>query len=407
VSKKAKSIRMYISRINKIAFQLFIFLAIFDLTLIYSRNSVGQMIALFGFVIVEPSIFRFRLRFILTNLICGLLFYFALCAYHGNFFGSYLFVHLKIILISINTVLILNWLLKQKMSSQWCTRFIVLVFSVQLFFAVFSSLAPVRTIRNIFIAERSSHIGQNFGDSFRFRDAFLSNLGFSGYAIGCIPFVVLFILLYFNKTKTVGRKVVNIGLVLSFLNGIIAGRSVIVSIPIAILVLVVWRPKDFFQILKIIPILILFIGLCFAAVQILDIPKSWILFFVEDNDTVTGLDSLDDLLFSHTYIAGDFKLLGYGEYMTDDGSFMESDIGYYRQYGVGGIPLIALYLFIIYNSFRSVLPTRISQVCLVIVCMCNFKQEVFNNALLIGGLAITGYSWTKIFKPNEMTPSSK
>lgn len=91
-------------------------------------------------------------------------------------------------------------------------------------------------------------------------------------------------------------------------------------------------------------------------------------------------------MYNHTILHFDITLFGLGKYLLSDGSaFVRSDIGYYRQMGVGGISLVLFYIFSIWLAVRYVIYRDLSLFILFIILLANFKQEAFNNAMLMYG----------------------
>ena len=180
-----------------------------------------------------------------------------------------------------------------------------------------------------------------------------------------------------------------LGVSIAMLNG----RSVFLFIPLYMIYLML-RPKEICLTYKIIPVILIIVSAIIIALTNFDISSNFVLAFFEQKGKSYGIDSVDDLMYNHTILHFDITLFGLGKYLLSDGSaFVRSDIGYYRQMGVGGISLVLFYIFSIWLAVRYVIYRDLSLFILFIILLANFKQEAFNNAMLMYGAFLLAAYW--------------
>ncbi len=378
----------------KFRFLIFILLPIylFELTLFYYKFSIGQLLTfliLFLTFRVEFLYALVKLRYVvLTNLFFVMFF----VLYNNIEFNYYLIIHIKSVIILLNGTVLYYVFRRLNVDYTTIVKFLTIFFVTNLFFLVFSRVEGLIYFRSLLISERDAHLEANFGNTFSFRDSYISGLGYSGFALGAVPLLVLILnYLYLGLVTTKERVKLLFLFTLIFVLSIFAGRSVLLFLPIFFLQRYVY-PKIIVNFLfyGAFLSLILFFFLKFVLFQ-LDIPESFVFFFMQESDSRTGLDSLDDLLFSHTNLQFGINLFGHGKYLLSDSSFAESDIGFLRQLGYGGISLLALNLFNVYKAFSLFAKGRELFYVILIVTILNFKQEVLNNSMVIGGLFVYLY----------------
>lgn len=373
---KSKSIILYIS----------IYIGMFDLTVFKTANSIGQLLT---FSILFLFFYKDSVPIFYKAIVIWFVFIIysnVMALYHGESVYHYVFVMIKTFLIFANAMIIANLLLKYNVSSLYI--FISVVFLIQAVSLALYNIDIWQGFRGFFLSSRASHIEENFGDSFWYRDATLSNQGFSGYALGILPLVMIGIhKILDSKLMSFEYWAAVISCALGIAVAMVNGRSVFLIIPMYMLYLVL-KPKKIMTLYKGVPLLLLIASVITFIMLFFDIPSYFVLAMFEQKDNAGGFDSVNDLLTNHIRIKFDVTFFGLGQYMTSHGAYVKSDIGYYRQLGVGGLCLIVIYMLSSYLSIRHFADRIFAVFCILMVLLVNFKQEAFNNTMLIYGVFI-------------------
>ncbi|MFQ2571755.1 hypothetical protein ACK3Z8_11005 [Aeromonas caviae] len=365
---------------------LAIFIGMFDLTVFKTANSIGQMLT---FSILFLFFYKDSIPIFYKTIVIWFVFIIysnVMVLYHGESVYHYVFVMIKTLLIFANSMMITRLLFKYNLTSVY--KFIFFVFFIQAASLALYSVDAWQDFRSFFLSARASHLEENFGNSFWYRDATLSNQGYSGYALGIIPLVMIGI------HKILDSKIISfeywlavISCALGIAVAMVNGRSVFLIIPLYALYLVL-KPKKIVTLYRGAPLILLIISVITFVMLFFDIPSHFVLAMFEQKDNAGGFDSVNDLLTNHIKLKFDVTFLGLGQYMTAHGAYVKSDIGYYRQVGVGGLCLIVIYIMSSYLSIRHFADRIFAFFCLLMVLLVNFKQEAFNNTMLIYGVFI-------------------
>ncbi|HCD1256110.1 TPA: hypothetical protein JD854_RS13775 [Citrobacter amalonaticus] len=365
-----------------------VYFGMFDLTILNTPNSLGQLITLVILLATNlPQINKFIYKpfmVFIAYFVMGLI----LSLYHGESSYHYVFVIIKTGLIILNSLIIAHLLINY-VNAKEIVNFIFVVFLIQTLSLLLYSVDLYQAFRGFFLSARSDHLFDNFGTSYWYRDATLSNQGYSGYALGALPLVIIAVH-SIMMTRVISFKYIvaviscGLGVAIAMVNG----RSVFLFIPLYMLYLSL-RPRELLLSYKIFPVLLLISMLVIIALTYFNISSSFVLAFFEQKGSSYGIDSVDDLMKNHTILHFEVTMFGIGKYLLSDGSaFVRSDIGFYRQLGVGGIILVLFYIFSIYYSIRLVTYGRMAFFLLVILLLSNFKQEAYNNSMLMYGVFI-------------------
>lgn len=373
---KSKNIILYIS----------IYIGMFDLTVFNTANSIGQLLT---FSILFLFFYKDSVPIFYKAIVIWFVFIIysnVMALYHGESVYHYVFVMIKTFFIFANVMIIANLLLKYNVSSLYI--FISFVFLIQAASLALYSVDAWQDFRNFFLSARASHLEENFGNSFWYRDATLSNQGYSGYALGIIPLVMIGIhKILDSKVMSFEYWLAVISCALGVAVAMVNGRSVFLIIPLYVLYLVL-KPKKIVTLYRGAPLILLIISVITFVMLFFEIPSHFVLAMFEQKDNAGGFDSVNDLLTNHIKLKFDVTFLGLGQYMTAHGAYVKSDIGYYRQVGVGGLCLIVIYMLSSYLSIRYFADRIFSFFCLLMLLLVNFKQEAFNNTMLIYGVFI-------------------
>ncbi|HDX8339591.1 TPA: hypothetical protein RQN03_000319 [Aeromonas dhakensis] len=373
---KSKNIILYIS----------IYIGMFDLTVFNTANSIGQLLT---FSILFLFFYKDSVPIFYKAIVIWFVFIIysnVMALYHGESVYHYVFVMIKTFFIFANAMIIANLLLKYNVSSLYI--FISFVFLIQAASLALYSVDAWQDFRNFFLSARASHLEENFGNSFWYRDATLSNQGYSGYALGIIPLVMIGIhKILDSKVMSFEYWLAVISCALGVAVAMVNGRSVFLIIPLYVLYLVL-KPKKIVTLYRGAPLILLIISVITFVMLFFEIPSHFVLAMFEQKDNAGGFDSVNDLLTNHIKLKFDVTFLGLGQYMTANGAYVKSDIGYYRQVGVGGLCLIVIYMLSSYLSIRYFADRIFSFFCLLMLLLVNFKQEAFNNTMLIYGVFI-------------------
>lgn len=379
--------------VNKFNFYLAIFIGMFDLTIFSTGNSLGQalttVLLLFSILSDINKVFLKPFFFVISYIVLALL----VSLFHGETSYHYSFIIVKTGLILFNAMVISQILILYADKKQ-ISNFVNFIFLIQTISLLLYSNELFQMMRGFFLSARSEHLYENFGDSYWYRDATISNQGYSGYALGALPLVIIAVhnimkLKFFSIRYFVAVVCCGLGVSIAMLNG----RSVFLFIPLYMIYLML-RPKEICLIYKIIPVILIIVSAIIIALTNFDISSNFVLAFFEQKGKSYGIDSVDDLMYNHTILHFDITLFGLGKYLLSDGSaFVRSDIGYYRQMGVGGIFLVLFYIFSIWLAVRYVIYRDLSLFILFIILLVNFKQEAFNNAMLMYGAFLLAAYW--------------
>lgn len=379
--------------VNKFNFYLAIFIGMFDLTIFSTGNSLGQalttVLLLFSILSDINKVFLKPFFFVISYIVLALL----VSLFHGETSYHYSFIIVKTGLILFNAMVISQILILYADKKQ-ISNFVNFIFLIQTISLLLYSNELFQMMRGFFLSARSEHLYENFGDSYWYRDATISNQGYSGYALGALPLVIIAVhnimkSKFFSIRYFVAVVCCGLGVSIAMLNG----RSVFLFIPLYMIYLML-RPKEICLIYKIIPVILIIVSAIIIALTNFDISSNFVLAFFEQKGKSYGIDSVDDLMYNHTILHFDITLFGLGKYLLSDGSaFVRSDIGYYRQMGVGGISLVLFYIFSIWLAVRYVIYRDLSLFILFIILLVNFKQEAFNNAMLMYGAFLLAAYW--------------
>ena len=378
--------------VNKFNFYLAIFIGMFDLTIFSTGNSLGQalttVLLLFSILSDINKVFLKPFFFVISYIVLALL----VSLFHGETSYHYSFIIVKTGLILFNAMVISQILILYADKKQ-ISNFVNFIFLIQTISLLLYSNELFQMMRGFFLSARSEHLYENFVSSW-YRDATISNQGYSGYALGALPLGIIAVhnimkSKFFSIRYFVAVVCCGLGVSIAMLNG----RSVFLFIPLYMIYLML-RPKEICLIYKIIPVILIIVSAIIIALTNFDISSNFVLAFFEQKGKSYGIDSVDDLMYTHTILHFDITLFGLGKYLLSDGSaFVRSDIGYYRQMGVGGIFLVLFYIFSIWLAVRYVIYRDLSLFILFIILLVNFKQEAFNNAMLMYGAFLLAAYW--------------
>ncbi|EOI7707212.1 hypothetical protein AB7Y49_12575 [Providencia vermicola] len=363
-----------------------VYIGMFDLTIFNTSNSIGQIITFLMLLFLEWPIVKKKLIKPLLVLFSFLIVAILLLLYHDEGVYHYTFILLKTSIIFFN-IIIISFSIISKNSKEDIANFIIIVFFIQALSLALYSNEYYQLFRNFFLSARSSHLADTFGDYFWYRDATLSNQGYSGYALGALPLVLISIIKItdsklFSFNYIISVIACGLGIAIAMING----RSIFLFIPLYILYLIL-SPKEIKKIYKILPVFLFVIILIIIILSSFDISKHFVLAFFEEKNSSYGIESVNDLMTNHTTLHFDVTLFGLGQYMNSNGkAYVLSDIGFYRQLAVGGIFLVIFYISICYMSLRLFLSKLYTLFPLFIILLSNFKQEAFNNSMLIYGI---------------------
>nr|ELR5042179.1 hypothetical protein [Providencia stuartii] len=170
-----------------------VYIGMFDLTIFSTSNSIGQIITFLMLLFLEWPIVKKKLIKPLLVLFSFLIVAMLLLLYHDEGVYHYTFILLKTSIIFFN-IIIISFSIISKNSKEDIANFIIIVFFIQALSLVLYSNEYYQLFRNFFLSARSPHLADNFGDYFWYRDATLSNQGYSGYALGALPLVLISII---------------------------------------------------------------------------------------------------------------------------------------------------------------------------------------------------------------------